>query len=748
MTLPLPGRYEDRGTLGDGAMGEVRRVRDLRLGVDVAMKVLRADLCTREAVRSRFESEARLTARLRHPGIVAVHDLGRLADGRSWFTMQVVEGKTLREWVNQAHASRSEPVERSWETMLPWVADAADAVAYAHGQGVVHRDLKPSNIMLGAYGEVLVMDWGVAKGPDVDLGGLEGLAPSPSRHRTMAGRAVGTPPYMSPEQAWAAADRVGPWSDVYALGALLYKVLSGRSPYRGDPLDVLAQVKRGPPLPLREVCRFRVPEVLDELVAECMQREPERRPSGAEEVARRIRAWLDGERRRDVAVGFLAQAEARADELSERRARLLGAEARLELRKKEVPTWAALRLKRPIHDAEMEVRDARQELRRAERTYTQYLRAALFEVPDLPEARGRLADLYRTRAEAAVLARRDPEPAVAQLRLVDDGRHRGWVQGDAWITLVTFPAGARVEAFRIEDRAGLLEPIRVGTVGTTPLLRVALGTGSWMLEIRSAGGEAVLYPVFLARLQHLVVKRPGDAAPTPIPLPEAGELRADEVYVPAGWTQVGGGAVLDPFAPAKVWVDGFVAGRECVSAEDWAAFLTALRRARQATDPLMPRDWGHDDRTWPSGATAVRVSWEAASQYAAWRGERDGLPWRLLHEVEWEKLARGADGRRFPWGDREDEALVVAAEGAPPLREAASPFGVLGLVDQLEMMGNAWRRRGPTDGIALDLQLDGDAGRPAVRGGSPMVPYFQATARLVHGRGVSKSRFRLARSYP
>ena len=176
---PLPARYEELGAIGSGGFGVVLRVRDRILERVLAMKVLHADLVHSEHMRSRFLTEARITAGLQHPGIIAVHDLGELADGRLWFTMREVHGRTLRAVIDEVHAAAGPDgfleTRSGWSfrRLLDAFARISQAVAFAHRRGVMHRDLKPDNLMVGEFGDVLVMDWGLAR--HVDGVGRRGL---------------------------------------------------------------------------------------------------------------------------------------------------------------------------------------------------------------------------------------------------------------------------------------------------------------------------------------------------------------------------------------------------------------------------------------------------------------------------------------------------------------------------------------------------------------------------------------------
>ena len=211
-------------------MGEVRKVRDLVLDRVVALKSVRADL-TRHGLRDRFLAEVRVTAQLQHPGIVPVHELGQLPDGRPYFTMEEVRGVSLRDAICEVHEAsvggRWEQSRSGWtlRRLVDALARVCDAVAYAHSRGVLHRDLKPHNVMLGAFGEVRVVDWGLAKvTADADesfIAAGEGV--------TRVGHVAGTPCYMPPEQAFG--QPLDERADVYSLGAVLYYLMCGKAPY-------------------------------------------------------------------------------------------------------------------------------------------------------------------------------------------------------------------------------------------------------------------------------------------------------------------------------------------------------------------------------------------------------------------------------------------------------------------------------------------------------------------------------------
>jgi len=218
-------RYTAIRPLGYGGMGTVYLARDEALDREVAIKVAGATPGDDDLTR-RLATEAGVLARLEHPGIVPIHDVGRLPDGRAYYVMKRVDGRTLAAWLREP-ASLAERL-RIFERVC-------EPVAFAHARGLVHRDLKPDNIMVGSFGEVLVLDWGVAKdlGRAAPAGGGAAVAPmAAASGNTEPGTVLGTPGFMSPEQAAGDVHRVDQRSDVYALGALLFQMLSGRAPRR------------------------------------------------------------------------------------------------------------------------------------------------------------------------------------------------------------------------------------------------------------------------------------------------------------------------------------------------------------------------------------------------------------------------------------------------------------------------------------------------------------------------------------
>ena len=238
------GRFEVHGEIGRGGMGAVLRGHDPALDRDLALKVLldgrRHDA---EALR-RFHEEARIGGRLQHPGLVPVYELGAEADGRPFFAMKLVDGRTLSALL-KARASPADDQPR----FLTVFEQVCQAVAYAHASGIIHRDLKPTNVMVGAFGEVQVMDWGLAKalnGPPASSTTPPSLAPAGRDDESHEGAVLGTPAYMPPEQARGDLEKVGRRADVFGLGGILCEILTGKPPFAGENVsDTIGRAARG-----------------------------------------------------------------------------------------------------------------------------------------------------------------------------------------------------------------------------------------------------------------------------------------------------------------------------------------------------------------------------------------------------------------------------------------------------------------------------------------------------------------------
>jgi tRNA A-37 threonylcarbamoyl transferase component Bud32 len=260
------GHYEIVRKLGRGGMGEVYLARDVTLGRQVALKILRPDLADDSERNTRFEREARAVAALNHPSIVTVHSIERAADVR-FITMEYVSGTTLAALIPPSGL----PLRTFFEYTLPLV----DAVSAAHQQGVAHRDLKPENVMVTGEGRVKVLDFGLAKLLPQAADSADHTTTAPVPGRTVEGQVFGTAAYMSPEQAQGKA--VDYRSDIFSLGIMLYEMITGRRPFVGDNSTAIISAILKDPAPLIREHNAALPASLERIIKRCLAKDPSRR---------------------------------------------------------------------------------------------------------------------------------------------------------------------------------------------------------------------------------------------------------------------------------------------------------------------------------------------------------------------------------------------------------------------------------------------------------------------------------------
>lgn len=660
---------------------------DLVLRRPVAVKTTRSALLGDEETERLLEREAWILARLEHPNIIPIYDAGRDPERGPYYVMREVEQLTLRHVLDRLRAGEPQAArDFTQNRLLRQFMQICRAIDYVNSRGVVHCDLKPANILLGDFGQVLVADWGMA-------------AVDTEPHRPHGG----THGFMSPEQ-YALGERLDGRADVFALGAILYEALTLHPaiapdtprPHPGAPSPWT------PPAivpPSEKAPDRKISVELDHLCLRALRARREERFQRAGELADAIEEVLEGtrelERRaaeaerqvelgRDLAVHYR--------ELDEERPASL---ARLVALGRSIPPWAPPEAKRARWELEDMV-----EITDALRIRTLQAAAAAFEqaldaVPDHPAARRGLAELYFAEMEHA-RRRRDESNRIYFQQLVEQNDRTLLGGGETHGTLSVHCADAAVEltleTYREQSRRLVVgDTLRLSERG---VLSLSLAPGTYRLVAR-LGGRTASMPVSLVagREQQLRV----DAELIP-------DLGDDEVLVCSGKVLVGGVEAMDATEPREVEMPAFVMQRFPITFGEYLEFLDSLAGSGVATDPHVPcsdlgepllerTDEGFALRRRPSffsGDAARRlpvfgVSVSSAVAYASWFGERTGRRYRLPTDDEWEKAARGADGRLYPWGNHFEATFCKMRTSFPgpsvpsPVGEFAtdeSPFGV------------------------------------------------------------------------
>lgn len=777
------GRYELGDLLASGGQGDIYRIYDRRLRRQLVMKVLDKQLAADSMSIARFIQEAQLTAQLQHPAIVPVHEIGALLDGRPFYTMTEVRGRTLAAVIDEVHRAS----QHGWHAEAGGVGigrlvdvfqRVCEAVGYAHSSGILHRDLKPQNVMLGTFGEVLVIDWGLARfvsdAPELPSK-LSTIRQDNGSFASEIGTVVGTRGYMAPEQAGGAA--LSPRSDVYALGMILREILTGE---RGVAV-----------LPIRTSPLRPMPSDLVAIAERAIAQAPEDRFADAKDLAAAVASFIDGDRKRERASALFAEAQALVPKIAALREESATVQREARAALDPLPPSADAALKQPGWALEDHARDLAQQADLDTFQMTRLVDSALMEA-DLPEAHALLATHYRELHEAAERAN---DPAAArlevQLRTHDRGEHTPYLRGVGALSITSDPP-ADVEIRRYEERGRRLVDTLVTTT-RTPIDALELPRGSYLLILRAPGHHEVRYPVAIGRHAHWRPTRPGSSALAPIVLPRLGAIGDDEIYVPGGPFACGG----DPHAAGEVlpgqqvWVDSFVMRRHPITNSELLAMANALvdagdeplalsvvprqrgSTALEAGPHVWPRDpstghfrLGRDDEgtTWEPRAPAFMVSWHGAMTYAAWLAQRTQRPYRLPGELEVEKAARGVDARAFPWGNAFDPSYACMRLSQDAVRPTSidefpvdeSPYGVRGLAGNIvEWCLDEYRREGPpiARGLyapPLDLTADAPVLDRTVRGGCFLFDSFLLRAATRHNtvsivRDVTLG-FRLVRS--
>jgi serine/threonine-protein kinase len=679
--------YQVGDVLGRGANGVVHLATDDSLRREVAMKMHSRGAEMREVDLLRFTHEAQVTGQLGHPGVVPVYDLGKLPDGRPYYTMRKIEGDSLKDVF--AAVKAGEPRARArWSVhhLALVLLRVAEALAFAHDRGVIHRDVKPANIMVGDYGEVLLLDWGVARvlgratdgSPPVDTWRSVG-----GEDLTVDGTVAGTPAYMAPEQARGDIDAIGPAADVYSVGVILYEFLCGKRPFRARNIQSLLDMVVDEmilPIGQREL-EHRLPPELEALCMRCLEKNPEDRFANGAQLAAAIETFLEGSRNHEQAEKLTTRGLARLEVYRLAADYAREEEEKLRVLEDELPPWSGTEERSVVWQQAAEWRKRRRERDNLYDETATLLQGALGYTPDHPPARAALAQLFLRRLHEA--EERGEQNAARffreQVRVHDPAllSEEGWQ-----LSIDTEPRGARVTLFRLHETNRVLAPQQLQPLQSTASDPVALATGSYTLQLEHEGHIPVTAAVHTDNFRSRGIQ-------ISLRMPRVDEVATGFTVVPAGCFRQGGDPLsIDGGRLAEVELPTYAIARHPVTQSEFDLWLRSGAAPRGAGE--MFRWWKDLDEV-PQhergNLPALGVPLDLAEAYAGWLAEQTGFRLRLPGHDEWEKAARGVDGRIFPWGNSWVATYCNGPEGFAdkprprPVGSAGEDCSVYGVCD-------------------------------------------------------------------
>ncbi len=721
----LDTHYTTITSLGNGSFGLVHAAEDTMLGRAVAIKSLKAHFQEEEEIVDRFLKEARGTAQLEHPNIIPVHEVGVSDELGVYFTMKKIEGEDLKEILdklqgNLAFYEKTYPLNFLLEVFL----SVCNGVAFAHSKGVIHRDLKPANIMIGEFGEVLILDWGLVKQLDVEEASGSKIKLRMDEFddgsQTLDGAVSGTPNYMAPEQAEGRTGDIDFQSDVYSLGAILYHILTHVPPFERTQLRrLLENVKTGTFEPPRK--RFpnrKIPRELEAICLKAMSLYPLRRYRSVEQLAQDIRnyighfevkaykaprwvRWWKTCKRNPIkysvaaatlAALLLAFGAQRAMLYGSYKTNLRNAE---EFRQSAARNISEAKLKYEIMQEAIPSKSIvetpnEKEFNHLVREINHDLNLAHSYYENVPESfqskrsvRKGMMDVVRQRVEFSLYrgAYDEAEDRLGEVKT----RVERWggklrpeatafltdmdeqVAGEGVLELVE-PSGVDKVSifFQLEHEPDFVIGELVKRSSTFPLRIDPIKKGSYIMEVVLENGRKIPYPIYIGHGEYKQIQ---------LKIPS--ELPEGMAFVPAGSFFYGGDESRF-YRKHRVALEAFFIKQYEVTFAEYSVFWKTL------SDELKPKydsriQFDQNERkfhkAWDAAGNlleeqlrlempVVGITRDAAVAYCKWLSKQRGATIRLPTAKEWEKAARGVDGRRYVWGNGLDVRLTLTKKNS------------------------------------------------------------------------------------